>query len=678
MSMPEARENRPQNGLNDQGLSQEGAIVGNPLADLKTPDRKLSEQEETVLWANKILEEYNALPQQAGKERKRAKNLIAEAAKELLTNPVKIDSAASVWKGHVLPEKEAESSFYELVKKECSFLTRDRWEEVIPDQLAQMVRTYANNAVVRDFAQDILTGYFKGPSSKRQRIDARYTFAFAVLDLIEDQKAFNEAIRISLFSTPIVPKDSLYAAEIYCLNSLPWDVDNRTLQKHLVAQNITGRLSYLALEDFTRLRAEIRNYFDDNKNFLASLEREQKKATQKLGGAKEKQINQAMVVAGFKGADKALGGEEILRLSRKWPTSLILDDKEPLNQKFRDLVGSRLDYEFHKKLAMDLAKERHIGELTFLSVMSQEGFILDVIMPSSLIGIRNKIIKLALNFRFPEEDVERLNKQKHLFISNFNREILRMEGQTLVPVEKFEGQAIILSQRKASGIERNYHPLQSLSQIGFPTPFLESGGDFALANQQLADKIKKTQLRFLNRRGVRIPLGIKFKDFGYAYIDFYKDADDPEKIRVGIFIGDTPYYVKLDRYLNFDFEGKRFDAPFLADSLKFVLLSLLRPILCEEKIKNPQGVEIDTEEKEVVSRMGHLRWLPQGQRFSEKAVVNCFEFEGKDLFAINMQRIGEYKNTPREDQETTYVKPVIEREENLPPVTIHLPRALSF
>ncbi len=677
--MPEARGDRPQNGLKDQGFSQEDAIVGNPLADLKTPERKLSEQEQTVLWANRILEEYNVLSEQTGKERKKAKNLISQTAKTLFRNTAVIDSAASVWKSHESPEeKETGRSFYELVKRESSVLVKDRWDEVSSDQLAPLVKTFANNPFVKDFAQDLLTAYFKGPSSKRQRIDARYTFAFAVLDLIEDQKAFNEAIRIGLFGSSILPRGSLHLRDIDCLNSLPWDVDDRALQKHLIAQNIIGRLSYLTSEDFTPLRLEILNYVRNNESFSVALEEEGEKAARKLGEAKKRQINQAMVAAGFKGVDKALNGEEILRLSRKWPTGLILDDQEPLNQKFRDLLGSKVDSEFKKRLAMELAKERSIGELIFLSVPSPEGFILDIAMPLSLIGTKNKIIKLALNFKFPEEDVERLNSRKHLFVSNFNTEILRLENQTLVPVKRFESQTIFLTQRKASGIERKHHSLQALAQIGFPSPSTEPDTNLAMRNQQLADEVKRTQLRFLNRRGVRIPLGIKFKDLGYSHIDFHKDTDDPEEIRVGIFIGETPYYVKLDKYLNFDFEGKRFDVPFLADSLKFVLLSLLRPILCEEKIKNPQGVEIDTEEKEVVSRMGHLRWLPNGQRFSARAVTNCFEFEGKDLFVINMQKIEEYKNTLREDQETTYVKPVIEKEENLPPITIRLPRALIF
>lgn len=140
--------------------------------------------------------------------------------------------------------------------------------------------------------------------------------------------------------------------------------------------------------------------------------------------------------------------------------------------------------------------------------------------------------------------------------------------------------------RKSSGFESNQHPLQSLGLIGFPNPRVEDGQELNVANQQLADEIRRTQLRFLNRRGVRVMLGgTVLSDFGYSSFDFHKDPDDSEKVLVRIFVGNTPYSVKLDRYFNLDFEGKRFNAPFIHDPLKFTVLSYLKAILCSERVK---------------------------------------------------------------------------------------------
>lgn len=665
--------------VNGQSLSQETQIVGNPLIGIETSDRELSQQEKTVLWANEAFEEYNNLSRQTGHERKRVKNLVHEAARQLIQNPERIDNAVSVWRSHEnalrsqVPESDQpKDSFYEAVKQESVKLIKDRWEETTPNQLAQMVKSYANNVSAKDFAQEVLTSYFKAPSSKKQRVDARYTFTFAILDLIEDQKSFNEAIRIGLFGTVIIPKDSLYAKEGCCIGSIPWDMDDRTIQKYSVSTNIIGRLSFMASEDFGVLRSEIQKLFQ-SETYKDFVEKEAEKAARKIGKAEVKRINQAMSESKPISGDEigeGISGEEFDELAKNWPTNLTLDENEPLNKKFRDLVGSKSDYEFIKRRETQLSRERGIKDSIFLSVPSAEGYILEIGIPSGLIRSRNEIVKLALNFKFSKEETERLDRHRHLFLSNFNIEILKIVDQVLTPAERFGDQTIVLTRRKASGSERNYHPLQALGTIGFPT----SGND----GQDLAEEIQKKQIRFLNRRGIRVPLEGQLKDLGYSHIDFHKDTD-PDKILIKIFVGDVAYSVKLDKYFNLDLEGKRFDNLALSQSLRYAFLSLLRPILCEERIKDPHLPEVGAEEKEIVSRMGHLRWLPRGRRFTEKAVGNCFEHEGKDLFAVNFQRMQEHENDEKhKGMETTYVKPVIEKEENLPPITIHLPGVLQF
>lgn len=210
---------------------------------------------------------------------------------------------------------------------------------------------------------------------------------------------------------------------------------------------------------------------------------------------------------------------------------------------------------------------------------------------------------------------------------------------------------------------------------------MEDGQDFPAANQQLADEIRRTQLRFLNRRGVRVPLErTMLSDFGYSSIDYHKDPDEPEKTLVKIYVGETPYSVKLDRYFNFDFEGKKFNAPFIQDALRYTILSYLKPILCDETVKNAKGEEKDLD-AEVVSRMGHLMLLPSDRHRSVQAIVNCFRVEGKDLIALDAERREmrrKARNRVPEDREYTYRRPVIEKEENLPPITINLPGVLSF
>lgn len=114
--------------------------------------------------------------------------------------------------------------------------------------------------------------------------------------------------------------------------------------------------------------------------------------------------------------------------------------------------------------------------------------------------------------------------------------------------------------------------------------------------------------------------------------------------------------------------------------MRYTILSYLKPILCDETVKNAKGEERNLD-AEVVSRMGHLMLLPNDRHRSVQAIVNCFRIEGKDLISMDAQRremLRKAGNSVPQDREYTYRRPVIEKDENLPPITVHLPQAVKF
>lgn len=92
---------------------QASPVIGNPLVDLKPAERELTPQEQTILWANQILDQYNSLPKQNSRERKIATNLVTQAARRLIQIPTEIDIAGSVWKSR---ERTSEDYTLPLVK----------------------------------------------------------------------------------------------------------------------------------------------------------------------------------------------------------------------------------------------------------------------------------------------------------------------------------------------------------------------------------------------------------------------------------------------------------------------------------------------------------------------------------------------------------------------------------
>lgn len=650
MSMAEFSEGKKP-PVNGESLSQEDAIVGNPLVDLKTPERKLSDQEEAILWANQVFEVYNALPKITGNERKKAKNLIHETARQLMQNPKRIDTAASIWKSHEPSLHDSDSkerSFYELVGEELGQQARDHWKELSSGKLTELVKTYAHNRLVSDMAGEILVGYFRGPNGIQQRIDSLYDFVYGLMDLTSDTKALEEGLKIARFESNILLKGSSFHKD-YEVAGVTLD-DDELLAKTISINNAILGLSHL-----------VSSYTDENiNNFIrGSLEtdsRTRNSMSRALRKFSKEELLRRSRLLGQLYAGISFGTSESIN-NKSWPLNLLAKEGDILRQRLNaEIAPLMLGYVISKRVQTEIKETG--GKVNLLEIIDPEGYILNIFLPDGLSSEeKSRLIKVALKERHLSDD-----DRKHL------------ERKDLLPMINTgfsdNGITIRAFYRNPGITEINKHSVSALETIGFPI----SGND----GQDLAEEIQKKQIRFLNRRGIRVPLEGQLKDLGYSHIDFHKDTD-PDKILIKIFVGDVAYSVKLDKYFNLDLEGKRFDNLALSQSLRYVFLSLLRPILCEERIRDPHLPEVGAEEKEIVSRMGHLRWLPRGRRFTEKAVRNCFEHEGKDLFAVNFQRMQEHENDEKhKGMETTYVKPVVEKEENLPPITIHLPGVLQF
>src|SRR3989344_2875278 len=242
------REISRQDSINaEDESSQASPVIGNPLVDLKPAENELTPQEQTILWANLVLNEYNNLPKRNSAEKRVARNLATQTARRLVQDPEDIDIAGRVWKSRekASEDKEPAESFYEEVKKVSSETIRKNWETVTPERLAQIIKTYANNVLTQDFTHDLLKSYFNNPKlSRRQRIIAYYNLALAAVDLAEDKKAITEAVRIGLFETDIFPRYPI-KIEQSLFFSLPYNESDRTLQQFLIADVVIVNLGLI-------------------------------------------------------------------------------------------------------------------------------------------------------------------------------------------------------------------------------------------------------------------------------------------------------------------------------------------------------------------------------------------------------------------------------------------------
>ncbi len=632
--------------------------LDNPLSNLVTSDKELTPNEQTIIWANQILDEYHNLPKQTGSERTRAKNLISEAGRRLLQNPVELDIAGSIWRSRSTPARgtEPNESFYALVKERSAKEVRDDWEKISPEQLAEWVRIFAHNQIVTDLTGNLLSAYFRGPQNRRQRVDALYKFTYGSLVLVDDPIALEEAVKIGQFQTEILPLGSDFHMDFFLAVNTTVD-DDALLQKALNVDEIMFNLYRLTTLNGDEIKESIKRAYTDRfeDRSIHELDRMRKR----LGEDEAIRRMHALAVLNNTPYIVPLSSA---RLKPPWPYYLKTDIEEPLRKKYAKVAQAYIDAcTAREQIESGIARGKIIKDPVFLSIPTPNGYVLDVTIPASLIEKRHAILESALRDGALQQALE--NQPENQFGTAIATSYFR-----------FEGSPVIFFLRAASGFEQNRHPLQALETIGYPSPPADSLPELIRINRDLMSAIQRQQIRFINRRGIRVILEPKeLKELGYTQIDFRKDPEDAEKIQAHIFAGTVPYSIRLDRYFNFDFEGKRFDALMLREALHYTLLSLLAPILCEERLKAQGRDSIDIGE-EVVSRMGHLRLLPEGQHYTGTAIKNCFSYEGRDLAVVDVQRQQDLKTS----HHTTYVKPVIEKVEDLPPIVMRLHGALTF
>lgn len=201
-----------------------------------------------------------------------------------------------------------------------------------------MVRIYANKDPSKDSAEDLLTNYFKGPRSRNQRIDAYYNFVSGVLDLVGEDDAFKEGMKIALHATDILPKEPSLVEQAV-LVSLPYKEEG-VFQKAIIANYIIYQLRFMGLQDFKR-------YYDDRGAFAKSIAVTQEmrkkvhRVTKEIGIDETRKLNLATESFLYTIIEPMSEG---LKQSLKdtWPYNLAFDETDPLIQKFERVFSDQL------------------------------------------------------------------------------------------------------------------------------------------------------------------------------------------------------------------------------------------------------------------------------------------------------------------------------------------------
>lgn len=655
------------------------------ISDENFLGRPLTEEEKVSLWAYSTVAEYSRLPKGNNRERKIAENLVRQVASELILHPEKMIIAGQIWKTQQPKTPDLQrKSFYEEVSETTALFVRNNRAAMHSDQLGGFIRAYSYGQVASDLGGGAVAAYFKGPENPKQAADAFYVFIDATLDLITDQKAFEDAVRIGMFDSPLLPRGSDFWNQISIARATI--NDDQLLRRAYIPDNIIAELCTLTSMGKETLIAKNWDYqmtvTANTKSVKRGMEKMLDKAVKQFG--RTEAINRSLKLAGTNldlrsRAIDATSDEAIEQL-HAWPGILLYTGSDPLRAKYMQVVEPQIAAQYLRREVMSSFRQHEEVSPAALTIPlpgDQVREVMDIYV-SGLFDLADKSA-LVRRTSISAESMREVREKALARISGLSVNPIPLEWDTI------NGHPYCWGIRQMSVAERLRHPITALGEIGFPMPVLPNREDVYSAISRLHQNLLSSKSRYLNRRGYQSPfVDRSFRDLGYQSITFFQDTDNLHASRVQIDVNGLAYSVKLNRFFNLDLEGKMLDNPVLEQNLSYTLLFLLNDILCEkstvsttgESVKENEQSRETAEQLAIRTRIGHLRWLPLGQCYSEQAIVVQARETGEDLRVIQYQRWAKYPE--KREHFTTYVSPVWKVDESPEPIIVNVPHIDGF
>lgn len=538
------------------------------------------------------------------------------------------------------------------------------WEGFSPRILTELVSTRANRPLLKDFYGKYIQGYFLGPKFRNQKVDSLYKFVLGAMDLANDSAAAREAVLIGMFQTDILPGGGDFHLDFAASRFVYVDQETNLKKASLADMYL---LDFGELHFSNSERDQIKdNISKHSKSFRDRYIRASEGIIKRIGY--EEYRKRLLAINDYMSGNARFPGE----VFENWFVQFLRSSlNDPLSKKYFASIYPRVG---SVKFA-ESVEVKHPDRFPnpFYISATHSGLALTIVMPEEASDRKQLVVESGKKVLDDSgnELIDRLKQDVKTSINPiaFTMDVVDSRDEDLKRILT----ASMMSIRAITEFDNNLHPIDSFTKLGLPTPPYKFD-QLRTTNEFLRDSIVRDQTRFLNTRGVRVtPLHPKLEALGYEYIDFKRIDQNIRDTVVTLRARDLIESVRLDSNFNLDLEGKNIGSEIFYRQLQYILLSYLSVVVCEPGDKSPSS-DVDLG-NQIISRMGHLRWLPEGYRYSAQAVENFRSYEGGDLVVKDLDR----KALNNRTQFTTYVSPVIrELEENLEPIKITLPNVLVF
>lgn len=615
----------------------------------------LSPQEERTLWGYQIQQEFDALPKEGNAQiRRRQRKFLDDVADQLFVDSERIGIVSGIWS--LQKETDEKLSLYALITERLRKKMRGEWSGRGKGLLSKLVTLYVYSPFAKEMIFEAMKGYFQALDSPPKVAQGMYNFADAAFEVVNDPLALEQIVKILSFDTDWVPRGSSVWMDFVEARTT---IDNDTvLQKAYIADNMALRLAELTSLDPDELRRRNHEHRDSEKVLQLRLDRYGERMAMRLGQKTAQDKFDTLTAADKIVTTVSLEPNQAYEYYTTWPLNLITDPTDPVLQKYTQLVGSKVEAKKYRRDVERAFRDEGFTQTTSFALFFPNGIIVEVCTAGNLDAEQRAAILRDINRHHTQEELlEHLERYQ------------RTPAATTVIASflgRIDGQLYHIAARRLCVIEQNIHPLNTLETIGIPLPPLEPNENLDQVIHNLHEKILKEKSRYLNTRGFRVPFRqSEFTRLGYRSLVYRKGADN--STRVALQVNGTTFTFHLDRYFNLDLREQIIQSPLIEQGLQYFLYSTLYPLLCERDGNGHNGPE-SYDGLEVVSRVGHLRFLPDGQHFTSDAYLNCLAETGDDLFVVTTQRQLDHQT----DRVTTYVSPVIEVADNLAPIEVNI------
>lgn len=635
----------------DPGLS----VVGSPDAthkllateEINDAQEAASTDGETILWATTFHDTFAELPWQNKSARKLnrqdgqfvrrglRRHEDGQVGESIFERPDELATALETWAGLARDNDGRSSRFLELITEELHDYAKNNWRDISRPTLAGHIQGLAHAGLATNSLERILSGYFEGPDTELEQLQAYWEFCMSVESILEDGRAVDKLAEIICFTgNPVLPTETTFHQNVSTAYSRFVDEETTHLGHEIsslmasIVQISSQPHSLVEIWGEDTFRMSPDEMYQDTIDKIRQRHGLSVEEAERWYSTRAR-IRDRINTIGTSSLDdlretvREAHGEEAL----KWMDEVYLGPSRYTAEYFNAVAFRTRRDALIKVLEQD-SRIRKVKDVFSIPVNDQH--VVDVY--------------LAQTFEGSETDMGLVGRTLDVEVQKFLADIpegLRgpFDGRASQYAEQrhyefeVDGQVVSFTFRRSCKLDQlQEHELNQLMWQVIP----DIEDEAYQSATEIADRIKQYERRFVSQRGFSV--GFKSVDMvsqGFESITFKQDPQQAGALAVTLMCNGQSYRYRINSRKQLDLEGRQLRGTKLRDRIERRTLAILEDYATREAHETSEG-SIAGAETGTRTRIPTIAYLPVGHKFSQEAWEHYRVEQGGDLRVKSM------------------------------------------